>query len=207
MHASDPVNRIMTQPVLTIAGDESLEEALRLFTSYPVHHLPVVEDGRVVGMLSSADVAKLKFFLPPPGPARESLLKLRWQVRRIMQTPALTVTEHESAQRAAELMAANGIHSLPVVNSKGTLIGIVTTTDMMDSCLRPSPAPSKRETEAVAPDNTRIRSLEEVAKIAKRYLNAGQDQHLHAALRKALERAELVEQQTGRDIPALSISG
>jgi CBS domain-containing membrane protein len=67
MHASDPVNRIMMTPVLTIAPSESREEALRLFTSYPVHHLPVVEDERVVGMLSSADVVKVKFFLPPPG--------------------------------------------------------------------------------------------------------------------------------------------
>src|SRR5688572_17368023 len=111
MHANDPVNRIMTEPVLTITPSESLEEALRLFTSYPVHHLPVVEEGRVVGMLSSADVAKLKFFLPPPGTARDALLKERWQVRKIMRSPALTVAEHESAQRAAEIMATNGIHA------------------------------------------------------------------------------------------------
>jgi len=81
----------MMTPVLTIAPSESLEEALRLFTSYPVHHLPVVEEERVVGMLSSADVAKLKFFLPPPGAARDALLKERWQVRKIMRSPALTV--------------------------------------------------------------------------------------------------------------------
>lgn len=131
MHASDPVNRIMTQPVLTVGANELLEEVLRLFVGYPRHHLPVVEDGRVVGMLSSADIAKLKSFLPPPGPAREALLRERWQVRRIMRSPAVTVTEHESAQRAAELMADNGIHSLPVVSSTGALIGMITTTDMM----------------------------------------------------------------------------
>jgi CBS domain-containing membrane protein len=126
MHASDPVNRIMTRSVLTVGANELLEEALRLSTGYPVHHLPVVEDGHVVGMLSSADIAKLKLLLPPPGPAREALLRQRWQVRNIMRSPALTVTEHESTQRAAQLMADNGLHSLPVVNSKGVLIGIVT---------------------------------------------------------------------------------
>jgi CBS domain-containing protein len=93
------------------------------------------EEGCVVGMLSSADVAKLKFFLPPPGTARDALLKERWQVRKIMRAPALTVAEHESAQRAAEIMATNGIHALPVVNSNALLIGIVTTTDMMQDCL------------------------------------------------------------------------
>lgn len=87
MHANDPVNRIMTEPVLTIAPNESLEEALRLFTSCPVHHLPVVEEQRVVGMLSSADVAKLRFFLPPPGTPRVALLKERWQVRKSCARP------------------------------------------------------------------------------------------------------------------------
>jgi CBS domain-containing protein len=101
MRASDPVNRIMTRSVLTVGANELLEEALRLFTEYRVHDLPVVEDGHVVGTLRSADIAKLKSFLPSPGPAREALCKLRWQVRRIMRSTALTVTEHESAQPAA----------------------------------------------------------------------------------------------------------
>lgn len=130
MHVSNPVNRIMTRPVLTVGANELLEEVLRLCTGYPVRHLPVVEDGRVVGMLSSADIAKLEFSLPPPGPAREALLGERWQVRRIMRAPAVTVTEHESVQRAAVLMADNGIHALPVVDSKGALIGMITATDM-----------------------------------------------------------------------------
>jgi CBS domain-containing membrane protein len=190
MHANDPVNRIMMTPVLTIAPSESLAEALRLFTSYPVHHLPVVEEERVVGMLSSADVAKLKFFLPPPGAARDALLKERWQVRKIMRSPALTVAEHESAQRAAEIMATNGIHALPVVNSKAHLIGIVTTTDMMQGCLDPLPGEPASATDAA--DELRMHALLDVVSAAKRYLNAGQDERLHASLQKALDRVDLL---------------
>jgi CBS domain-containing protein len=202
MHASDPVNRIMTEPVLTIAPNESLEEALRLFTNYPVHHLPVIAEGRVVGMLSSADVAKLKFFLPPPGTARDALLKERWQVRKIMRSPALTVAEHESAQRAAEIMATNGIHALPVVNSNDHLIGIVTTTDMMQCCLGPAAAESANATSASASETLRTRALLEVVSAAKRYLNAGQDERLHTALQKALDRVDLLH-DSGRDTTGL----
>jgi CBS domain-containing protein len=197
MHSSDPVNRIMTEPVLTIAPSDSLEEALRLFTSYPVHHLPVVEEERVVGMLSSADVAKLKFFLPPPGAARDALLRERFQVRRIMRSPALTVAEHDSAQRAAEVMATNGIHALPVVNSKGHLIGIVTTTDMMQGCLDPLPTESAGSSNTASSANVRMRALLDVVSAAKRYLNAGQDERLHSALQKALDRVELVHESGG----------
>jgi CBS domain-containing protein len=202
MHANDPVNRIMTEPVLTITPSESLEEALRLFTSYPVHHLPVVEEGRVVGMLSSADVAKLKFFLPPAGPAREALLRERWQVRKIMRSPALTVAEHDSAQRAAEIMAAHGIHALPVVNSNAHLIGIVTTTDMMQGCLDPLPGQPANATDAA--DELRMRALLDVVSAAKRYLNAGQDERLHASLQKALDRVDLLS-GSGRNADVLGL--
>jgi CBS domain-containing protein len=200
MHPNDPVNRIMTEPVLTIEADESVEQAMQLFTSYPVHHLPVVEAGRVVGMLSSADVAKLRFFLPPPGNARSALLHYRWQVRKIMQSPAITVGEHESAQRAAELMATHGIHSLPVVNCRGALIGIVTTTDIMHGCLSPPRSAATFD----AADPCRVRALETVLSAAKRYLNAGQDERLHTALQKAIDQAELSTQGMGCSASAFS---
>ena len=205
MHPNDPVNRIMNTPVLTIAPSDSLEEALRLFTSYPVHHLPVVEEQRVVGMLSSADVAKLKFFLPP-GTARGALLKERWQVRKIMRSPPLTVAEHESAQHAAEIMATNGIHALPVVDSKAHLIGIVTTTDMMQGCLEPLPAESAHAANVGSPDDVRMRALLDVVSAARRYLNAGQDERLHTALQKALDGVDRLH-ESGRTADVLGLGG
>ncbi len=52
MHPSDPVNRLMTEAVLTVDVDDPAGEVLRLFGGYPVHHLPVLEGSKVVGMLS-----------------------------------------------------------------------------------------------------------------------------------------------------------
>jgi hypothetical protein len=58
---------IMTAEVLSIDIRESITEAMRLFASYPVHHLPVVDDTGVIGILSSADMLKLEHFLPKSG--------------------------------------------------------------------------------------------------------------------------------------------
>jgi len=211
MHSSDPVNRVMTESVLTVSSTDPVTEALRLFACYPVHHLPVVDDGRVVGMLSSADVAKLTFFLPPPGAARDFLVKDRWQVCKIMRAPAITVSEHESVQRSAELMATHGIHALPVVNGKDFLVGILTTTDLMHGWLTTSsfttPAHGSEEP-VISPDSTLVSSLRQVAHAAKRLLNAGPDERLHAELQKAVDRADSVDDRMKhRSAPDLCISG
>ena len=229
MHASDPVNRIMSEPVLTIGPDASFDEVSGLFLVHRVHHLPVVVERRVVGMVSCADLMKLQLHLPPAGPPRDTFLARAGHAGRLMRSPVLTVTEHETAQRAAELMASNGIHSLPVVNSDEELIGIVTTTDLMRCCLDPLPdtpaadademqllpladgriaavlAAARRAVNtghdpcgvsaALLSMRQRVAALEHVATAAKRYLNAGQDERLHSALHKAIERADRFDEK------------
>jgi CBS domain-containing protein len=53
-----PVRDIMTTPVLTVPPDTSVEQCMQLVTDKRVRHLPVVESGRVVGMISIGDLVK-----------------------------------------------------------------------------------------------------------------------------------------------------
>jgi len=53
-----PVRDIMTTPVLTVAPETSVEQCMQLVTDRRVRHLPVVEAGRVVGMVSIGDLVK-----------------------------------------------------------------------------------------------------------------------------------------------------
>ena len=53
-----PVRDIMTYPVLTVSPDTSVEQCMQLVTDKHVRHLPVVEAGRVVGMVSIGDLVK-----------------------------------------------------------------------------------------------------------------------------------------------------
>jgi CBS domain-containing protein len=185
MKASERVNRVMTAAVVWIETDASLEEVLRIFVEQPIHHLPVVKDGAVVGMLSSADIMKLEFFLPPSGPARDRLLRGNFSVRSLMRTPVIVVGENESVERAAELMSKHGIHALPVLGQQDKLVGIITTTDIMTAFLQSSGAITNSNTKAAASDpagapaREHLAALEHVAHEAQRYLNAGQDERLH----------------------------
>lgn len=52
------VEEIMTTPVATVSADETINGCMRMMTQKRVRHLPIVEDGRVVGMLSIGDLVK-----------------------------------------------------------------------------------------------------------------------------------------------------
>ena len=51
---NQPIERIMTTPAWTIGPESTLEEAARLMARERLHHLPVVEAGRLVGIISAA---------------------------------------------------------------------------------------------------------------------------------------------------------
>jgi len=234
MHALDPVNRLMTEPVLSVDVSAPVSEALRLFAEYPVHHLPVVSDGTLVGMLSTADVMKLEGFLPRNGKAGQEYLDQRFRIDMLMRRPPVSVQPHQSAEVVARLMVTHAIHALPVVNTQDKLLGIVTTTDMMHAALNAARREGGEHTDS-APDlssiqlkpcpgamenamhaareqalaqqdpngiaqallylHQRVTSLEELRRVVRRYLTAGQDEILHAMMVKALERAERLEER------------
>jgi CBS domain-containing protein len=56
--AETPVWQIMTSPVVTVSLDSSIQDCMRLMTERRIRHLPVVEHGRVIAMISIGDLVK-----------------------------------------------------------------------------------------------------------------------------------------------------
>src|SRR5690242_13623891 len=56
--AETPVWQIMSSPVVTVTLDSSIQDCMRLMTERRIRHLPVVEQGRVIGMISIGDLVK-----------------------------------------------------------------------------------------------------------------------------------------------------
>lgn len=57
---NDPVSRHMTSKVITAAEDQSIEETMGVMTESRIRHLPVLRDGRLVGVVSIGDVVKIR---------------------------------------------------------------------------------------------------------------------------------------------------
>ena len=106
----------------TIAADSSLFDAVRRLGERRIGALPVVEDGRIVGMISERDVI---YSLREHG--RDALDR---PVGEIMTSPAITVDSRTDVLSALALITERRIRHLPVVDS-GEIRGIVSIGDLV----------------------------------------------------------------------------
>jgi CBS domain-containing protein len=120
--------------VLTIKEDDDLALAGQMMAWARIRHLPVVRDGRVVGLLSQTDVLRHRS-APEEG--------VRQRVAAAMSQPAEVIGPEADLAEASARMLDRRLGCLPVVDS-GRLIGIVTTSDILAvhvQATRAAPAP------------------------------------------------------------------
>lgn len=119
-----PVSSRMTRGVRTATSSATLEEALELLRALDVRHLPVVQDERVVGIVSDRDLRRAQ------GSNRDG----DTTVDEVMSHSVATIEPEKPLSFAADLMLLRRIGAVPVVDDD-RLVGIVTTTDLLDHCL------------------------------------------------------------------------
>lgn len=139
MRPEEPVARIMTETVVVIEVDRPVSEALDCLRQYPIHHLPVTRNGRLAGMLSSADLSKLEYFAPKVAEDRTKYLDERFRIEQIMRTPVVSCTMTASVGDVAEKMMAAAVHAVPIVDEAEHVVGIVSTTDLIGAFLHGPP--------------------------------------------------------------------
>ena len=182
MHSTDPVNRLMSTTVLTVDAKDPAGEVLRLFADHPIHHLPVLDDDKVVGMLSTADLMKLDLFVPKGGASPIEYLNRRIKVGTLVRRPLISIEAHGSVETAAQLMAEQGVHALPVVDQRDRLLGIVTTTDIINAALAaPRSAGPAKPYAPIAAEPSLIQlstaELSEAQAAAEAAVGTAQDEH------------------------------
>ena len=124
------VRDAMTREVITLEPEASAAEALGLCREHGIRHLPVVERGRLVGLVSDRDLRDVS---PPRGTADQENT-LGWvRVRDMMTTELVTIQPLETIEHAARAFYEMRIGCLPVVGEGGELAGIITSSDMMNT--------------------------------------------------------------------------
>lgn len=124
------VHHWMTTPVITCDPTTRLHDALRIMNREQIRAIPIVEDQRVVGIVSKRDL--LRADVTP-------LIRDSWDqyrlagnltMEKIMTRGVITTRPHKPVAKAAQIMLENKITALPVLDNTQRLVGILTSSDL-----------------------------------------------------------------------------
>ena len=126
------VSKIMQTRVITINLDDTLEHIQKLFEKHKFHHVLVVEEGELLGVISDRDV--LKEISPHINALSEdarALTTLRKKAHQIMTRTPITTEKHTRMEDAANLMLNKVISCLPILSESGQIEGILSMKDIL----------------------------------------------------------------------------
>ena len=122
----------MTANPICVDHNDSVSAARHLINEKGVHHLPVVEGDKLVGILTSNDLLRVSFgeFGNQDGRSLDAILDHTYKLSDLMISDPVTIARGESIREAARILAVSEFHSLPVVDGDA-LVGIVTSSDLI----------------------------------------------------------------------------
>ncbi len=183
------IDRIMTPDPVVIGHGESVADARKLFALKKIHHLPVVDEDKLVGILSSSDLHKL-YLLQDHATAT-----LSTTVGEIMHKRPVVIDISANLRDAAEILYGSGFHALPVVQGDREIVGIVTSSDLIDALLRTLPVGDgsiiEEQEEGIGSLVDENRRLRAVCEAAEHYIRSGMADREHTVLVKRLEEARM----------------
>lgn len=130
------VGEIMSRDLVTLTEEDTLADARACMSRGRVRHLPVVRDGKLVGLVTHRDLlaASLSVFAEVSS-REERTLFATISVRELMHD-AVTASPKMSVREAGRILLENKFGCLPVVDEDGVLIGIVTDADFLRLAVR-----------------------------------------------------------------------
>ena len=166
MNLDTPVTHIMIADPITVDIGQGIADARRALSTERFHHLPVLERGKLVGIISLTDLLRHSV-ADDQGPTTR-FVEQHLTMTDLMQPQPVTVSHRASVGEAARLLSAGGFHALPVIDEHEHLRGLVTSTDVIAFMLEAPPA-----RELPGDIDQRLKLLEQVFKAAEMFLHSG----------------------------------
>ena len=121
------VRKFMTPNPVTVSPEESINDAFHLLLQHRFRQAPVVEDGKLIGIVTDRDLRMAIF---------QTYVESSLTVRDVMRFDPVTVSVDEKIEEAARIICDKKFNALPVVSISGDLMGIITTTDILRGVLK-----------------------------------------------------------------------
>jgi CBS domain-containing protein len=136
VESKKPVKEIMNKKILTVSPDDRIIHARRVMIDEKIARLPVVDKGKLVGMISDNELAfafanvKRSF---PLGRQKHQLDE--FLVRDVMKTPAVWTQPNTTVKQAASIMLKYNVGALPIIEND-KIVGIISRTDLLSTISR-----------------------------------------------------------------------
>jgi len=162
------VRDVMTWNVVTVSSDTPIMEARKIMDAHGVRRLPVVDKGKLVGMVSKERITRTA-----PSPATSlsvweiNYLLAKMTVKEVMGKDPVTVDPDMSVEAAIALAQKRGVGALPVLE-KNKLVGIATTNDFFYKILNPVLGIGKEGTRIVVSKGADIKSMQDILETVKK---------------------------------------
>ncbi|HAY70562.1 MAG TPA: CBS domain-containing protein [Saprospirales bacterium] len=119
---NEKISTIMTTEVITVGPEDNLDHAKQLLEEHEVEHLPVVDDGKLVGILSYYDLWEVN---------KEFKEYSKVKVKEIMTRKVVHLEPNDKIGTATEVLLHNLFQAIPITDSDRNLVGIVTNLDIL----------------------------------------------------------------------------
>ena len=133
MQNTTPISKIMTRKPSTVRPEDNLETVRTIFEQHGFHHVPVVEDGKLVGIVSYTDY--LRIIRELYGNAQEQRSNDRLLhtlfVKQVMTEHPVCLAPVDTIEDALKIFKTNHFHAIPVVEGDRRLVGILSTHDLI----------------------------------------------------------------------------
>jgi len=117
----------MSTDIITIEPDTPLRQINALMVHQKVRHLPVMQNGQIMGIVSQGDMrSAVSLSL-----GEDNYTMLRLVAEEIMTPNPMTISSQATVGQAAQVMLRYKINGLPVVDSQDKLVGIITESDIL----------------------------------------------------------------------------
>lgn len=131
-----PVSEIMTRKLITVAPHTTVQELQPLFKKHRLHHLLVVENHKLLGIVSDRDVLRnISPFAHTSAADKKDVFTLSRKAEQIMNKNIVSVGPQTGIREACAMLLDNGVSLLPVIDSSG-LIGVLSWKDILRHFLR-----------------------------------------------------------------------
>ncbi|MGA0285024.1 MAG: HPP family protein [Saprospiraceae bacterium] len=127
-----PVSSMMTTEVKTVEPEDTMKKVEQVFRENRIHHIPVVEEGKLLGIVSKSDYLFFKRGFNDQT-TDNRIDEFRLKTRKVKDIMTKGIAKLETADRigvALEIFKENLFHAIPIVDD-GKLVGIITTFDII----------------------------------------------------------------------------